>query len=175
MEKYIVLQGFYDCYAVSNYGNVKNIRNGYVLKPSIRPDGYRSVLLSKNGKKMSIKVHRLVAMYHVDVVDNKMHVNHKNGIKHDNQSENLEWCTPTENMRHAHDNDLMNHKYKNKTILVYSHDNGELLFSFESVKQASKFLNLNESPIYSVLKERRNHHHGYVFKYSDRIENSSPR
>ena len=152
MEKYIVLQGFYDCYAVSNMGNVKNLRTGKVLNPSIRPDGYKSVLLSRDGKKMSIRVHQLVAQYFLEKEDDKTDINHKNGIKHDNRAENLEWCTKKENMQHAHDNGLMTSKYANKDILVYDYETSEHLFTFQSVKQCAKFLGLNPSPIFRVLK-----------------------
>lgn len=169
MEKYIVLQGFYDCYAVSNMGNVKNLRTGKVLNPSIRPDGYKSVLLSRDGKKMSIRVHQLVAQYFLEKEDDKTDINHKNGIKHDNRAENLEWCTKKENMQHAHDNGLMTSKYANKDILVYDYETSEHLFTFQSVKQCAKFLGLNPSPIFRVLKGRNNHHHGYSFKYASRI------
>lgn len=169
MEKYIALQGFYDCYAVSNMGNVKNLRTGKVLNPSIRPDGYKSVLLSRDGKKMSIRVHQLVAQYFLEKEDDKTDINHKNGIKHDNRAENLEWCTKKENMQHAHDNGLMTSKYANKDILVYDYETSEHLFTFQSVKQCAKFLGLNPSPIFRVLKGRNNHHHGYSFKYASRI------
>ena len=169
MEKYVVLQGFYDCYAVSNEGNIKNLRTGNKLNPSIRPDGYKSVLLSKDGKKMSIRVHQLVAQYFLEKENGKNHVNHINGVKHDNRAENLEWCTHQENMRHAKKKGLYNHKYKNKIILVYDYKNNEHLFTFESVKQCCKFLNLNQSPVYAVLRGKRNHHHNYSFKYEDRI------
>ena len=169
MEKYIVLQGFYDCYAISNMGNVKNLRSNKTLNPSIRSDGYKSVLLSKNGKKMSIRVHQLVAQYFLEKEEGKNHVNHKNGVKHDNRSENLEWVTHKENMVHAKENGLLEHKYKGKNILVYDYKTGEHLFTFESVKQCCNFLGLNDSPVYGVLKGKRNHHHNFNFKYEDRI------
>ena len=169
MEKYIVLQGFYDCYAVSNMGNVKNMRTGRVLNPSIRPDGYRSVLLSRDGKKMSIRVHQLVAQYFLEKEEEKTDINHKNGVKHDNRAENLEWCTKKENMQHAHNTGLMTSEYAGKDILAYDYDTSEHLFTFQSVKQCAKFLGLNPSPIYRVLKGKSNHHHGYSFKYASRI------
>ena len=171
MEKYIILQGFYDCYAVSNYGNIKNLRNGNILNPSInKNNGYKSVLLSRDGKKMSIRVHRLVAMYHIENKFNKPDVNHINGDKSDNRADSLEWCTKSENMTHAYDNNLMNHRYKNKNIIVYNAITRERLFNFESVKQCSKFLNLKESPIYRVLRNEARHHHNYYFTYEDRIK-----
>ena len=169
MEIYKVLQGSYDCYAVSNLGNVKNLRTNYVLQPSIRKDGYKSVLLSKDGKKMSIRVHQLVAMYFLPKDEGRPHINHINGIKHDNRAENLEWVTHKENMVHAKDNGLLEHKYKGKNILVYDYKTGEHLFTFESVKQCCNFLGLNNSPVYGVLKGKRNHHHNYSFKYESRI------
>lgn len=169
MEKYIILQGFYDCYAISNLGNIKNIRTGYVLQPSIRPDGYKSILLSRNGKKMSIRVHQLVAQYFLPKDDSRTDINHKNGIKHDNRVDNLEWCTKSENMQHAVDNGLFKKKNVNKPVLVYDYVTKEFLFSFESVRQCAKFLNLNNSPIYRVLKGKANHHHNYTFRYEDRI------
>jgi len=169
MEKYIVLQGYYDCYAVSDLGNVKNLRNGHVLTPSIRKDGYKSVLLCKNGKQMSIRVHQLVAFYFLEKEEGKTDINHINGIKHDNRKENLEWCTKSENMTHALNTGLKQTTYSNKQIYVYDYKNGELLFIFDSVKQCAKTLNLNLSPIYRVLRKKSNHHHNYVFKYVDRI------
>lgn len=170
MEKYIVLQGYYDCYAVSNMGNVKNLRTGRVLQPSIRSDGYKSVLLSRDGKKMSIRVHQLVGQYFLELDTNKTYINHKNGIKHDNRSENLEWCTHDENMRHAVQHGLIKPTLTNgKVVVVTDYKTNEHLFTFSSVKQCCKFLNLNDSPVYAVIKGKRNHHHGYSFKCEDRI------
>lgn len=169
MEKYVVLQGEYDCYAISNQGNVKNLRNGYVLNPSIRSDGYKSVLLSKDGKKLSMRVHRLVAMYFLENPKELPDVNHINGIKHDNRASNLEWCTESMNSQHALESGLITTKYTNKTILVYDKISGELLFTFESVRQCAKFLGVNPSPIYRVLKGDRSFYKDFTFKYVDRI------
>ena len=170
MEKYIVLQGFYDCYAISDKGNLKNLRTNQILKPSTNKDGYKSVLLSKNGKKMSIRIHRLVALYFLENPNKYPDVNHKNGIKDDNRVENLEWCSKSMNVKHAYDNNLIKTTYSNKDILVYDKETGEHLFTFESVSQCCNMLNLNSSPVYSVLKNKRSHHKGFIFKYIDRIE-----
>ena len=77
-------------------------RKGIWLKPALSPYGYKCVVLTKPDKsRYSVGVHRLVATAFLG--DNPdLQVNHKNGIKDDNNLSNLEWCTQKENMQHAH-------------------------------------------------------------------------
>jgi len=60
-----------------------------------------------------MRLHRLVAIHFIPNQLNKPYVNHKNGIKDDNRSENLEWVTNDENMRHAVETGLINNKGEN--------------------------------------------------------------
>lgn len=90
-------------YEVSNLGRVRN-EKGDILKPFATHGGYYMVALHENGIKTNVRLHRLVAQMFVPNPDCKPEVNHKNGIKSDNNATNLEWCSRSENMHHAYRN-----------------------------------------------------------------------
>lgn len=102
MEKWITIRE-HPNYEVSNRGNVRNKRNGYILKPQLnRKDGYHRVSL--NGKRYY--VHRLVADAFFDGEHQEMDVNHIDGNKLNNDLTNLEWYTRKENIKHVYINGL---------------------------------------------------------------------
>lgn len=101
-------------YQVSNKGQVKSLdrevyySNGYtqyhlgkILTPILHSNGYLYVGLHDKKRTRSKSVHRLVAEAFIPNPDNKPCVNHKDGNKHINCVENLEWCTYSENHIHA--------------------------------------------------------------------------
>jgi hypothetical protein len=111
MEVWKKIKG-YDYYEVSNNGNVKSNHKRSKDKPllnlRVTKKGYRRVKLSKNGKEKMFLVHRLVAEAFIPNPKNKPFVNHKNGLKNDNNLNNLEWVTAKENSVHAVINKLNN-------------------------------------------------------------------
>lgn len=131
------IEGF-DKYEVSNFGNVRHIKNGN-LKIQYNLFGYAQVLIYKNGKAKSIRVNRAV-MKAFRPIENceEMEVNHKNYNRGDNRIENLEWTTRKENCKHRN-----NHlEYYNSEACVDSE--GRI---FKSYREAGRFHGISPNTV----------------------------
>lgn len=92
-------------YQISNTGKVRSLVNNKnkirkqpkILKPYLDKDGYEIVRLSKNSKLKAFKIHRLVAIYFLDNVKNKLAVDHIDTNRRNNNYTNLRWVTNEEN------------------------------------------------------------------------------
>ncbi len=99
--------GYEGIYSVSNDGIIrrdiagKNTHVGKIIKQS-KNVGYATVrLCGSDGKRTTMLVHRLLAGAFVHKRDGCDWVNHKDGVKANNDVGNLEWATPAENTKHA--------------------------------------------------------------------------
>lgn len=89
-----------------NDGRLYNHKTKKFKKWTNDTNGYMKTQIWVNGKPKSVLQHRLIAEQFIDNPENKPQVNHKNGIKHDNRIENLEWVTQSENAKHSFANGL---------------------------------------------------------------------
>ena len=77
----------FENYEVSNFGNVRNIKTGRILKPSIDSHGYYKVSLCKDKKQTTKKIHQLVANAFIENPENKSCVDHIDGNNLNNNVE----------------------------------------------------------------------------------------
>jgi len=83
-------------YIVYSDGSVWSKRKSKFIHTKNK-DGYLVIVLDGKTKRH----HRILAECFIQNTENKLCVNHKNGIKNDNRLENLEWSTQKENVNHA--------------------------------------------------------------------------
>ena len=74
---------------------------GRLLVPTLDRAGYLRVDLKFGRKRKNSLLHRVFAEVFIPNPEGKPHINHKDGVKTNNDSSNLEWCSHKENMGHA--------------------------------------------------------------------------
>jgi hypothetical protein len=101
-------------YAVSTFGNVKNLNNEFKLNPAPNKDGYKLVRIKVPwmSKVLTIHVHRLVAETFIPNPQGLPTVNHIDGVKVNNAVGNLEWASWKDQVVHAQELGLIDHSKK---------------------------------------------------------------
>lgn len=160
MEKFCIIENFNN-YAISNFGRIKNVKNGKILTPMKNEYGYLQYTFCQNKIKKTFRIHRLVALYFIENPQNKPYVNHIDGDKTNNNVSNLEWCTAKENDEHARRTGL---KVQEKPIVAINVITDERI-CFKSVRECGGILGINAGTIVKILKGKRNKAHGYTFEY----------
>lgn len=150
-------------YKISSDGQIKHLHSQRILKPYPRK-GYLSCTLSKNGIKKSYSIHRLVAKKYIinDDPTNKTLVNHKDGNKKNNKVENLEWVTAQKNVEHAINNNLIK---RNKKAVHQCDLSGNIINTFESIKEAEQQTGISSKHIPSVCRGKKQTCGGYKWVY----------
>lgn len=179
IEEWKSIKNYEGLYEVSSLGNVKslprNTTKGRILKQSKQAQGYRFVYLSKNGISKKHTIHRLVAQAFIPNPNNYPVINHKDGNVENNCVDNLEFCTQSHNIKEAYRLGLeipvwLNKKGKNhnRSKAVNQYDkNGNLIKTWDCIRDASKELNIYSSNIVMCCKHYRGYNYvgGYKWEY----------
>ena len=169
MEKEIWkdIEGYEGIYQVSNLGRIKSlereeitngavkrrIRKEKILCPHPNGEGYPSVVLSKNGRMKTFKVHRLVAEAFIPNPENKPFIDHINRNKTNNTINNLRWCTGKENMSNPLTKEHLSKTFKelgfkrSKKVLQLD-KNGKVFRLWNNARAASEDLKIDSKSIY---------------------------
>jgi hypothetical protein len=127
MEEWRDIPGFEGLYQVSNFGRVKSFhrKKEKILNPSVDNVGYLHISLYRHikGLHRNVTVHRLVAELFLGKPGEKREVNHIDGNKQNNTSENLEYVMHKDNMIYAWGNGLIRKRSDDKFFFI----NGKLL------------------------------------------------
>ena len=172
-------------YQISNLGNVRSFHQyrydekqkkiiHYWSPIKSRVSGvngnqYLAVRLTKNKIFLNHRVHRLVASVFCKKTEGYNVVNHIDGNKLNNNSENLEWCTSSYNTIHAFNTGLRipTGKYgkhpRSKKIERIDRVTGEIK-KYDSMKRAADELNVDYANISACISGRAKTAYNYEWR-----------
>lgn len=161
-------------YQASNLGNIRSLNYNKTkqvkeLSQYYSNGGYLAVKITINGIGKKYLVHRLV-IWAFKGINNELEINHKDGNKHNNNIENLEYCTRSENIAHAYKLGLKtapsgkNH-IKAKAILQIK-DN-IIINKYDCINDAERD-GFQHSKIILCCQGKRKKHKGFQWKYARR-------
>ena len=153
MEIWKDIPNYEGLYQVSNYGQVKSVRETdalgrhktpTIMKPQKNRKGYLHVMLCKGDSRKHFLVHRLVAEAFIGERPADCEVNHIDEDKTNNRAENLEYVTHTENIRHGTGIDR-----RSKPVIATMPDGSEE--HYKSATEASELLGVTNQAICNAL------------------------
>lgn len=134
-------------YQVSNLGRVRSLnynRTGKIkLLKQGNVNGYKVVILYKDGKKKTYLVHRLVAIAFLLNPNNLPIINHKDENPSNNNVNNLEWCTIAYNNTYGTARKRASENMKGEKNPLYGKHHSE-----ETKKKMSEARKGENSPFY---------------------------
>lgn len=172
------IKGYEGYYEVSDHGDVRSLdrdivgRDGVIyhiggrmMKQSNRDPrgdgGYKVVNLHKYGESYVANVHILVATAFLPNPDNLPTVNHKDGNKHNNCVDNLEWASYRDNNLHA-----LNHGLRSprgNPVAQYN-DQGEIVAIYRSSCEAARKTGIGLGMISHCINGRATRAGGFAWR-----------
>ena len=145
----------------------KQFVKGRILKQQCGRGGYMYVAFGANGKKVNLRVSRVVAITFIPNPNGYPQVNHIDCDKSNNRVDNLEWCTSQYNTAYR---DKMGHTAKHnspkKPVIAVDLDSFKV-FWFGSQMEAERQLGVDNSSIVKVTKGKQNKAGGFWFCKAD--------
>lgn len=164
-EEWKDIKNYEGLYQISNLGRVKKINKSNIIicKPSIDTSGYKQIVLTKNKKRKSYKIHRLIAQAFIPNPNNLPQINHKDENKLNNDVSNLEWCTLQYNCNYGSRNYRCT-RHRQHKVQQYNKQNN-LVREYLSLKEAEKITKIKYQQISSCCRNKQKSAGGYIWKY----------
>lgn len=177
METWKDVVGYEGQYQISNFANVRSLdrkitqsnghvisRKGQIVKPRLDSKGYFFLKMGKKNKW----IHRMIVESFIRPMDEKEVVNHKDGVKTNNDLSNLEICSSGDNQRHAYatglrggQDSINNGNYKGTIVATCMKTGNE--FEFNSRKELADF-GFPPASVYACCLGKQKQSKGYTFR-----------
>ena len=180
-----IIYDYRGLYQVSNLGRIKRLDSyffnrfknvyvkGHIVKLYKNKKGYLKCHLTKNAKRKTFSVHRLVAQAFISNPNNLPQVDHINNNKEDNRAINLQWITNEDNMKKSWITGTrsIEKTYKRgsynchaKKVIQYSLDMKQIKV-WGSIIDIERELGFNNRNICACCRNKRPTAYGYVWRY----------
>lgn len=182
--------GYENEYQVSNYAEVINKRTGKIKKEQINNNGYKTIILWKDGKPKNRTIHSLVWEAFNGPVPEGYEINHKDERPENNRFDNLNLLTHKQNMNwgtvnerlsksqkgrkateetkakmsKSHIGKLVNHSGTSKRVLQYTLD-GDFVREYPSTQEAVRQTGFSGGSIRECCNGKRKTCSGFKWKY----------
>lgn len=181
-EIWKAVPGYEGLYEVSNCGRVRSLDrwvntkggakrkvSGQIVSTRLNViNGYRYVVLRKDGKNIYRNVHRLVAIAFIPNPNNYPYVNHKDENRGNSCVDNLEWCTNAYNLMYGTAKEKMdaNVKARSKQVVQISLS-GDVIEEYNSINEASRHTGVDVTGIWGCCNGRYGYKTagGYKWKF----------
>lgn len=160
----------YPDYAVSDKGNVATLKT-CKLRKFTDHKGYKQCMLRKDGKSYNRFVHRLVANAFLPLPEDGQVIDHINGIRNDNHTENLRWCSVDENLHFPLAKQHREHLQK--PCCQYGLD-GSFIALYKSAFEAGEKTGIKCGSIDNCCKGKKLSAGGFQWKNSTSNDNIEP-
>ena len=155
----------HDDYEASLDGDIRRKLTGRIFQVESKKHRYRMTNIC--GK--TVAVHRLIALTFCPNPDNLPQVNHKDGNRRNNKADNLEWISASNNVKHAILLGRNDGKSAKSSVIITFKDSSTN--KFNTIKEASKFLNVPAYSITYVLKRNNGYYYGPTSGLKHTVDN----
>jgi len=100
------IKGYEAIYSIDENGKVWSWQSSRFLKPGLDTAGYYQVSFTRDKKAKMFKLHRLLMLTFKPTDKIGVEVNHIDGVKTNNNLDNLEWVSHRDNVLHSMRNGL---------------------------------------------------------------------
>ena len=168
LDEFSDIQGYEGLYKINRSGEVLSVRSGKLLKAGKNKQGYMNVVLTKDGKAKTHKVHRLVALAFIPNPNNYPLINHKDENKTNNRVKNLEWCTSKYNLNYGsaikrRSEAIIASPVKQRKAVVQLSLLGEFVKEYRSTKEASEETCIDRRQISRAINHVGKQAQGYLW------------
>lgn len=168
-----IFLGYEGMYKINKLGQIQSFKRKKMryLNPFLHNSGYKSVNLTKNGKRRRVLLHRLIAEIFIPNPVKHPVINHIDGNRLNNSITNLEWCTQKHNVKESFRigrigswSGRFEEKHNRSKPILQCDKNGSIIKKWSCAIEVQRKLGFKHQNIRSCCSGKRKTAYGYIWR-----------